>query len=197
MTKAIFAKDLPNAKFEVFSEKPNIPLIYVKQVHGSLIKAVAELDLSNLPEADGLYTQTKETNLAIITADCVPIAIIGKKGHAHLHAGWRGIKDNIILQKEVSLILPTLFFLGPHIQSCCFEVSKDFTKNFPKSDHFKQREGKLFFDLALEVETKIKENYPQAKIEHSGVCTCCNENFHSFRRNKTKKRNWNILGLKL
>jgi len=193
MTKLIYKKNLPNGLFEVYSEKPSFKYKNVHQVHEATIVDASTINNDKLPDADGLYSHNSKEVLAIVTADCIPIVVFGKKGHAHLHAGWRGVEKSIMLQQEVIELEPTYFFLGPHIQQCCFEVGQEFTKNFHNSDNFKQIEDKLYFNLAKETEDRIKKVFPQAIVEHAGTCTCCKAEFHSYRRNKTEKRNWNIL----
>jgi YfiH family protein len=191
MKAAIYQKEFSQAKFEVFAQEPNFPVIKVKQVHGITILKDDEIN----SEADGIYTLKDDIKLAIVTADCIPLVVKGKKGFAHIHAGWRGVCDNIMTQFEVQNLSPEYFFLGPHIQSCCYEVAKDFTENFPASDNFRENKGKIYFDLAKEAENRIKSIFPDSIVEHSGVCTCCNQDFHSYRRNKTPLRNWNILSV--
>lgn len=191
MKTSIYQKTFSQAKFEVFTEEPSFSINKVKQVHGVVILNVEKIT----SDADGIFTDKKNIKLAIVTADCIPLVVQGENGFAHLHAGWRGVCDNIMTQKEIRNLIPSYFFLGPHIQACCYEVAQDFTKNFPNSDHFQNKDGKIYFDLGQEAQARIQESFPNAKIEHSGVCTCCNEKFHSYRRNKTPLRNWNILSI--
>lgn len=122
--------------------------------------------------------------------------MFGKKGTAFLHAGWRGVHSKIFLDKKINQIEPTLVFLGPSIRECCFEVQKDFYTFFPNSKHhFKLRNGKIYFDLINETKEQLLNHFPHLTFQDSTICTCCNLKFHSYRRDKTALRNYNILSL--
>jgi hypothetical protein len=130
--------------------------------------------------------------LAIKTADCMPIVIEGEKGVIFLHAGWKGLADGILNRPEIALIHPQQVFIGPSIHVCCFEVSPEFKENFKQSSFFKESEGKIYFDLQQEASRILKEEFPYILVSIAPVCTCCNNKFHSYRRDKTKNRNWNL-----
>jgi copper oxidase (laccase) domain-containing protein len=163
---------------------------HVTQVHG-----VDIVSLETLPsEADGMMVSWVDLNqpLGIKTADCLPIVIEGEKGVIFLHAGWKGLADGILKRPEMTLIIPQRVFIGPSIHACCFEVTPDFKDNFKTSSFFKESEGKLYFDLQLEASRLLKEEFPNLLIGISPICTFCDHRFHSYRRDKTKNRNWNL-----
>lgn len=163
---------------------------HVTQVHGSDI-----VSLETLPaEADGMVVSWNEfsTPLAIKTADCLPIVIEGEKGLVFLHAGWRGLAQGILTRPEITMIHPIRTFIGPSIHVCCFEVSQDFQENFPESPFFVKKEGKFYFDLQQEARRILREAYSNLLVSIAPICTCCHDDFHSYRRNKTEQRNWNV-----
>lgn len=192
MSNISFEKEIEGYKFCVFKEKPSFEILQVNQVHGPVVLNDKNLTLSK-SEADGLFSLDLEVPLAIKTADCLPIFILGKKGVSLLHAGWRGVHQKIVLTPEVKQIEPYYFFIGPFIQAKHFEVQENFRLNFPNSEHFTKVSEKLCFDLGAETRDQIKSSYPEAKIEISRISTFDDDNFHSFRRNGTTQRNWNIL----
>ena len=186
----LYSESLDKGRFETWTEKPDINFYHVTQVHG-----VEIVSLETLPsEADGMMVSWAELNqpLAIKTADCMPIVVEGEKGVIFLHAGWKGLADGILKRPEMTLIIPQRVFIGPSIHVCCFEVTPDFKDNFKSSPFFKETEGKLYFDLQLEASRLLKEEFPNILIGISPVCTCCHNEFHSYRRDKTKNRNWNL-----
>jgi len=192
----ILEKKLPLGHFLVYDEKPPFPCRSVKQVHGKEVVLVIDKNqYTDDLEADGLMMihMNDMPILAIKTADCLPITVIGERGVALLHAGWRGVKEKIILQKKITALEPHYFYIGPHIQSCCYEVQESFLENFPNSLHFKKEKNNIYFSLLAVIHSQINEHFPNAKIEHSEICTHCDNDFHSYRRNKTEKRNWNLL----
>jgi copper oxidase (laccase) domain-containing protein len=125
-------------------------------------------------------------------ADCLPIFIEGKNGHAVLHAGWAGLKSKICLQKEIFEIKPTHVFIGPHISSSNYEVQKPFKENFLGSKNFTEQNGKLYFDILNEVKEQLLGNFPDLIINDLNICTFEDKNLNSYRRNKTANRNYNL-----
>jgi polyphenol oxidase len=185
-----FSESLNRGRFETWTTKPEVTFHHAHQVHGTDI-----VSLETLPcQADGLMVSWEDFNhpLAIKTADCMPIVIEGEKGVIFLHAGWKGLADGILKKPEVSLIRPQRVFIGPSIHSCCFEVCPDFRLNFPDSTHFSEKNGKMYFDLSQEARDQLRSQTPNLLIGVAPVCTMCNPAFHSYRRNKTTERNWNL-----
>lgn len=185
-----FSETLNKGRFETWTTKPDMNFHHVTQVHG-----VEIVSLETLPaEADGMVASWEEFShpMAIKTADCLPIVIEGEKGVVFLHAGWRGLADGILKRPEISMIIPQRVFIGPSIHVCCFEVSMDFKANFPQSPFFRENEGKLYFDLQQEARSILRAEFPNLLVSIAPICTCCHNDFHSYRRDKTKNRNWNI-----
>jgi YfiH family protein len=186
----VLSTNLSQGTFETWTSKPETDFAHVTQVHGTEIVSIETLPT----EADGISSSWKDLSrpMAIKTADCLPIVIEGEKGVVFLHAGWRGLANGILARDELSLINPLQAFIGPSIHVCCFEVTEDFRENFKGSAYFKNKDSKLFFDLQLEARSRLHQLYPQIKVSISPFCTSCEEKFHSFRRDKTKNRNWNL-----
>lgn len=186
----IYSKKLKYGRFETWTSRPELEMHQVKQVHGTEIATPETLPC----EADGIVVSWQNFNLALAikTADCMPISIEGEKGVVFLHAGWRGLAAKILTRPELSLIVPQIAFIGPSIHQCCFEVSEDFEQHFPGSPHFVKMKGKLYFNLIQEAILQLKTAFPKIEVEHSSNCTCCDQKFNSYRRNKTTERNWNI-----
>ncbi len=181
---------LNNGRFETWTSRPEMVVKEAKQVHGIDIVSTETLPC----EADGLIVSWEKFDqpLAIKTADCLPIVIEGEKGVIFLHAGWRGLAEGILKRPEISLINPLRVFIGPSIHECCFEVSRDFKDNFPDSPFFKQKGEKYFFNLQEEAKRQLREDFPSLLIQYAPICTSCNKSFHSYRRDKTSHRNWNL-----
>lgn len=187
----IYRKSFDFGVFATFSSQPSFEYIEVNQVHG--VEILQAKEMNSLQVADGLfYHSTGPQIMAIKTADCIPLLVIGQKGVALLHAGWKGVRDEIFNQPILEQILPDLFFFGPSIQAENYEVQRNFHDEFPDSPYFLEQGSKMVFDIPSEAARKIKLKWHQAKIEQSRVCTFENAPFHSFRRNKTQQRNWNV-----
>ena len=190
--KMIYNKLIQKINYQVFANEPSeYDLIKLNQIHSDII---VEQTIPNNATADGFILKNKTNKkYAIITADCMPVVVIGDEGVCFVHAGWQGVQKKILRSQNINDICPHTFFIGPHIQSCCYEVSRSFKENFPSSKSFKFRDNKLFFNLFNQVKNDILKEFPNAIITNSNECTHCNKKYHSYRRDKTIKRNWNII----
>ncbi len=184
----VFEKELPRGKFCVYQTKPSFDLIKVKQTHSNII--LSEKSCSD-QVADGMIG-TSSTPMAILTADCLPVLLLGEKEHAFIHAGWRGLHNEILKSDLIKKMNPFYAFIGPHISVKHYEVQPDFKSNFAYPNAFIEKEGKLFFDLSVVAKAQLEAFFPNIKIEEARLCTFENEILHSYRRNKTTERNWNV-----
>ncbi len=186
----IYEAPLLRGRFIVFNERPEIDFVKVKQTHSDIVLPEEKCGIE--PIGDGIIGDS-ETPKAILTADCVPLVILGKNKHVVIHAGWRGLAQNILSNELVKSIDPIYAFIGPHIRQMNYEVQKDFLANFPKHPGaFKEHDGKIYFDLFHVAHAQLLSAYPGIVVEDSGLCTFSNPSFHSYRRNQTTSRNWNI-----
>lgn len=186
----VFSETLTQGLFETWVEKPEFPFMHAHQVHGTEIVSFEALPC----EADGLIVSHEDFNqpIGIKTADCLPVVIEGEKGTVFLHAGWKGLANEILQRPEIHLISPVSAFIGPSIHACCFEVSENFQDNFRGSPFFTKSQDKLFFNLQEEAKRRLQAIYPKLLVQIAPQCTCCHLKFHSYRRDKTTLRNWNI-----
>jgi YfiH family protein len=184
----LFEKSLPSGKFIVYSAKPQMSLKTVKQTHSDIV--LFEENCQG-HEADGIIG-SNSTPKAILTADCLPIVLLGKEGHAVVHAGWRGLKQAILLNKEIVKLDPYYAFIGPHISVAHYEVQPEFFSEFNNEFYYEKRNEKLYFNLSKVARAQLSSSFNSIKIEESEICTFSNSNFHSFRRDKTPNRNWNV-----
>lgn len=184
----VLEKKLPRGQFEIFQSRPDFDLTTVKQTHSCIV--LNEKNCNEL-EADGMIGDSLSP-MAILTADCMPILLLGEKEHAFIHAGWRGLHNEILKNNLIKKINPFYAFIGPHISALHYEVQPDFKKNFSHPQAFIDQEEKLYFNLSVVARAQLNAFYPGISIEESKVCTFSDENFHSYRRNKTAKRNWNV-----
>ncbi|MBN1383541.1 MAG: polyphenol oxidase family protein [Elusimicrobia bacterium] len=143
------------------------------QTHSDNIKIVSKKDIFKINHAiDGFITDKKGIPLAVFTADCLPVFIHDrvKKIVGLVHAGRAGLEKNII-KKAIDIFMrsfgskPLDIFIavGPHIKKCCYGVDLD----------------KVISAQAHSMDVK--------KISLADICTH-NNNFFSYRRNKTKER---------
>jgi YfiH family protein len=171
-----------------------------KQVHGRRVRVVrrstAPLEFSS---TDGLTTNVPRLALRVFAADCVPVFLMDPRARAAalVHAGWRGTHKRILTRAIAAMrkahgSRPSDLWaaLGPHIQSCCYEVGTEVAGNFQRtSGAIFRRRGRFFLDLgrALQAEA-LQAGVRKSRFLKSPYCTCHDRRFHSYRRNKTEKR---------
>lgn len=176
-----------------------LPEIFnIRQVHGNRV-LIAGQDSTreknhSLPEADGLMTDAIGVPLAIRTADCLCVFLYdaGHDAIGLLHAGWRGTQKRIItealnLMKAIWGTDPASVkaALGPAIRSCCYEVGEEFRQYFPVETVFRQ--DRYYLDLPLAGRKQLLAGgVRNENIFDCEICTCCNKEYFSYRRDGEK-----------
>tara|TARA_R110002072_G_scaffold1989_3_gene16506 strand:+ start:72011 stop:72604 length:594 start_codon:yes stop_codon:yes gene_type:complete len=190
----MFSTKLSKGMFSITKEDPGSDFKRLNQIHSNIV--MNSKNIQETPqEADGMVSFWNESpiKLAIKTADCLPIVMIGKNGVAHLHAGWRGLSSKIYQHKLIEEIEPIEYYIGPHIKDCCFEVQSDFLANFPNDKElFLKKNDKIYFSLTKKAQKDLEYLYPKIKGSIAKECTCCAREFFSYRRDATAQRNWNL-----
>ncbi len=100
-------------------------LALARQIHGTRVVEVESGRSGVVGEADGLVTSHEEVVLAIMTADCTPVALLGDKGVGMLHAGWRGVVGGVVERGLEMVGRARAAWVGPSIHSCCYEVGPE------------------------------------------------------------------------
>jgi hypothetical protein len=124
------------ARLRVDLGLPAEPL-WLRQVHGA---AVAVHDGQRVaPEADAAVTFEPGRVLAVLTADCLPVALAGRDGRrlGLAHAGWRGLLAGV-LERTVAALgadgADLVAWLGPAIGPEAFEVGGEVRAAFIATD---------------------------------------------------------------
>ena len=187
-------KELPIS----FSEFKGLPVQYMNQVHGKSVGIINNFSNEPIPNTDALFTKSNKLSLAIMSADCLPVAITNTEGTeiALLHAGWKGLSSGII--QETLKIFNTenkglKSWLAPCISQMKYEVGIDVYEAFMNLDeesvkNFQQVDSKKWlFDLKAEA-ARVLINL-NVQVFQSNYCTYTDKDmFYSYRRNKTDKR---------
>lgn len=159
------------------------------QVHGSAVteaKPKGILERTVFDQCDGLWSDRPGQAMALVTADCFPVAIAradgGKPGLCVLHVGWRGLLEGIVASGTGALGEgPLTAAIGPGIGACCYEVGEEVARPF--RERFGDDvvvDGRL--DLGGATERALREA-GVASVERSSHCTACEpELFFSHRR---------------
>ncbi|MEA2004800.1 MAG: peptidoglycan editing factor PgeF [Acidobacteriota bacterium] len=205
-------KFLTELKLKNYMKGKNLNFLSLKQIHSDIIRYVDVFPGEKL-EGDAIVTSSPGILLIIKTADCLPVFIVSKNRRvvAAVHCGWRGIQRQLI-QKVVSGLNnfyacepdACIVAMGPSICGDCYEIGQDVYESFVRAHVSLQafrrhpwREGKWFLDLKGAVRSQlIHAGVKNASIHSVDICTHCEENLISYRRDAhTKRRLLNFIGL--
>jgi len=102
------------------------------QVHGGDVRRVRELpDAAAAPEdADGQATALAGIAAVVLTADCLPVALVAPGAVAMVHAGWRGLAAGVLAEgvaavRELGAQGEVRAVIGPGAGPCCYETGPE------------------------------------------------------------------------
>ena len=175
---------------DILTKKTSVSM---SQIHSTNIEIVngKKLVYSNV---DGIFSYNKNYALQVKTADCLSIFFIHEYENIFgvIHAGWKGLKNGII-SNSIKLISNHIHdlneikaFIGPSISQKNYEVNNEFIDYFG-NEFIDNVDDKFFCNLKGVASSQLQK----LGIKHVIDCNQCtyeNENYHSYRRNKTSKR---------
>jgi YfiH family protein len=149
-----------------------------------------------VPGCDGLYTTEEGLALAVLTADCVPLAVAFPSVPlaAVLHAGWRGTIGDIAgsflarLREELGLSPPDArVVMGPAIGPCCYLVEEGrarlFVEKYGEESGVVREDGGFRVDLPRANRLNLaRAGVREENVHLVGGCTACEASYFSFRR---------------
>jgi YfiH family protein len=181
----------------------SMPVAQVDQVHGTAMVEMGSATARAQTQADGMWSDSPEVILAVKAADCAPVwfADVASRRFALVHAGWRGVADGIIAEALGSLraqgtdVADLTVAVGPHLQSCCFEIGPEVGNRFSQIEGAvlpatgmkatRQRSDSMVLDLSRAIRANLTlAGVRDEQIFTATACTRCHaELFHSYRRN--------------
>jgi polyphenol oxidase len=154
-------------------------------------------------QGDALITHRENIGIGVFTADCVPIILYDKSKNviAAVHSGWKGTFDRIC-EKTIKKMMSDygseagdiVVYIGPHIGSCCYEVSKELIDSFHSSFDLQAAE------IAEEAESQhlnlqryiikqcINFGINNNNIFTMDICTFCCEQHEMYSYRKDNKK---------
>ena len=164
---------------------------WMQQVHWRDVVVLDGPTGDGTPVADALVTRTRGLPLAVVTADCAPIALASDDAIAVVHAGHRGLLAGVIEAALDALRAvgrgPVRALLGPCVRASRYEFrAADLA---PLVDVFgphveaRTEWGTTAFDLPAAVKIALTRGGVDARdIADSGECTSASMQFFSYRR---------------
>ncbi|MCH9814210.1 MAG: peptidoglycan editing factor PgeF [Epsilonproteobacteria bacterium] len=184
-------------------------LIYMDQVHGARIEVIDHCALNKINNCDALVTNQKNIPLMVMVADCIPILLYDpvKNVIGVAHAGRNGTFQEIA-KKTVGCMIEQfdvsasklLVYLGPSIHQCCYEIGSEIaaivTDNFGEQ-YLRHNNESWYLDLQrMNIDQLLTVGVKEINIESSVVCSCCDTDYFSYRREGVTGRFAGIMRLK-
>jgi len=168
---------------------PGQPM-WLNQCHSNL--ALPFQASAQVAKADAAYSFSPNQVCAVMTADCLPVLLCHRQGHAvaAIHAGWRGLLDDVIENTIAQMGVAgndLMAWLGPAIGPQQFEVGNEVRQAFvdkhaQAAAGFQRREDKYLADLYLLARQRLT-NVGVASIYGGQFCTYSDAAlFYSYRR---------------
>ena len=176
-------------------------LATVHQIHSDIVVDAGGRS-GSLGDGDALIDNTPGRLIGVKTADCIPVLIVDphRRAVAAVHAGWRGTAQMIAaraiqdMQKRFSSRPDNLLVaIGPGIGKCCYEVGPEVALQFAEF-----ADSNRHVDLPAANRRHVADcGVPHAHIYTADLCTMCNSDFHSFRRDKQQAgRMLSVVGIR-
>lgn len=175
-----------------FGNSHNLATLH--QIHSDTVVA-AHGRSGCLGDGDALLENTPGSLVAVKTADCIPLLLVDpvNRAVAAVHAGWRGSARNITaraiaaMEKEFGTRPADLHVaIGPGIGPCCYQVGPEVAAEFAQYDSVLRNSTlRIFLDLGeINRRQAAASGVDTSRIYMAGICTMCDQDFHSYRRDR-------------
>lgn len=139
-------------------------------------------------QGDALATSARGTPVAVMAADCLPVALVGSRSSAVAHAGWKGLCAGV-LQAAIKTFAPDdppKAWIGPSIGPCHYQVGSEVVDTFaganPDAPEFWTADGDRFrFDMRAAARWVLRRAGAEVD-DYEPPCTFCDSRFYSYRR---------------
>lgn len=158
------------------------------QIHETTVRrvTVAPDPAADLEQADGQATALTGVAPLVLTADCLPVALIACGAVAMVHAGWRGLAGGVLAEgvaalRELGAAGPVAAAIGPGAGRCCYEVGDEVR------DAFAAHAASAFDGRRVDLKAIAARELRAAgvgEVHDVGLCTICSDPalFFSHRR---------------
>jgi YfiH family protein len=181
-------------------------LVSARQVHGARVYIVREEPEKDheIDGYDSLVTNIPGIGLMIQQADCQAVFLFDTvtKALGITHVGWRGsvadiIAETIFAMNQTFSTEPVDITAGvsPSLGPCCAEFA-NYHKELPASFHAYQVRPNYFDFWAISRDQLCAAGVRPENIQVAEICTCCNRDYFSYRRNKITGRFASVAGIK-
>lgn len=174
----------------------DVPWTVLRQVHGARVVVVDHPGAAFGEPADAAVTECSGAALAVLTADCAPIALASPEGVIGVaHAGWKGLRAGVVEATVQSMrrmgATRVEAVLGPCIHPCCYAFGEDelveIESRLGRHLRSTDREGRPALDLPAGVRSALHAS-GATLVGEAAVCTGCSEGLWSWRTGQSPRR---------
>jgi polyphenol oxidase len=167
-----------------------------RQVHGAEVVVVDQSGAGHGVAADALVSAIPGVALAVLTADCAPVAFSSAEGVLGVaHAGWRGLQAGVLEATVAAMrqlgATDVDAVLGPCIHPCCYEFGAadlaGLVDQFGPTVASRDRSGRPALDVPAGVEVALA-GVGVSMVGQVATCTGCFEMFYSWRVRRDQER---------
>jgi YfiH family protein len=174
-----------------------LPWTWLHQVHGSRVVTVAAPGDAVGEAADAAVAAVSGCALAVLTADCAPIALLAPDEGiiGAVHAGWRGALAGVVENavdamrdlgaRSISAVI------GPCIGPECYEFGErdldTVAERLGDDVRGTTKEGRPALDLSRAVRAALRECGVE-DVRALGICTACSTEHFSHRARGERQR---------
>jgi YfiH family protein len=181
-------------------------LVSARQVHDDHIRTIAEPPDADCEYAgyDALITNQPGVGLLIQQADCQAVVLHDPANRvvANVHAGWRGSVVNIIAKTIARMMADfgsdpaqIVAAISPSLGPCCAEFVH-YLAELPTEFHGDQVRPAYFDFWAISRRQLQKAGVLPVHITTAAVCTRCDTNYFSYRREGSTGRSATVIALR-
>jgi YfiH family protein len=181
-------------------------LVSAKQVHESQVFILNENFDGDLEVEgfDALVTNVPGLGLMIQQADCQAVMLFDPENIAVgiAHVGWRGSVANIIRKTVFAMVhayatapADLIAAISPSLGPCCAEFV-NYRSELPASMHGYQVQPNYFDFWAISRDQLCAAGVRPGNIHDAEICTCCNRDYFSYRRDRETGRFASVIGIK-
>ena len=176
----------------------DLPWTWVRQVHGAEVVRVDHPGHAAGSTADALVSAGEGCALAVLTADCAPVALASPEGViAVAHAGWRGLVAGVLdaTVAEMRALGATRIdaVIGPCIHAGCYAFGAAELDAVAARLGDSVRATTAGGDPALDIPAAVRVALAGAGVDAAAIgdvdtCTACSPHHFSWRARKELQR---------
>ena len=142
--------------------------------------------------------------MMIQQADCQAVMLYDpvKQAAGIAHVGWRGSVANIIAETVFAMSqtfstesVDIIAAISPSLGPCCAEFV-NYRSELPAALHGYQVRPNYFNFWAISRDQLCAAGVRPENIHIAEICTCCNHDFFSYRRDRDTGRFASVIGIK-